>query len=264
MKKGMERIYKGEGFTVYHQNFPKKQLKLHSHNEAHLFIPLEGAVELTVDEIAYKVQSGKMIFISGNVEHSFSSDSETGERIIIQFEEHLNKKFKSQKGKVVLVPTHPLIKDLTLNLFPYSQSPFAKGIEQLILEILTENLNLQTTSNDNILFSTQEKILKSGNPQFKKVVQVMESELELSVEDIADKVGTSKRTLTRLIQDEMGVSPKELYTFFRVQKACDLIFQNQLGLTAIAYECGYSSLSQFIENFKRWTGQKPSEFRPSH
>ncbi len=264
MKKGTERIYKGEGFTVYHQNFPKKQLKIHSHNEAHLFIPMEGSVELTVDQVVYKVHPGKMMFISGNVDHSFSSDAESGERIVIQFEEHQNKKFKSQKGKVVLIPTHPLVKDLTLNLFPYAESPFANNMEKLILEILTENLNLQTSSPDNILFNTQERILKSSDAQFKKVIEVMESDLELSIEDISERVGTSKRTLTRLIQEEMGMSPKELYTFFRVQKACDLIFQNQLGLTAIAFECGYSSLSQFIENFKRWTGQKPSEFRPSH
>lgn len=50
-----------------------------------------------------------------------------------------------------------------------------------------------------------------------KVVALMESELELSLEEISEKTGSSKRTLTRLVQDKMAMGPKELYTFFRVQ-----------------------------------------------
>lgn len=264
MKKGTEKIYQGEGFTIYHQNFPKKQLKTHSHNEAHLFIPLEGSVELEVKGTVYKVNSGKMMFISGSVPHSFNSTSEAGDRIIVQFEESLNKKFKGQKGKVVLLPTHPLIKDLILSLFPYAQSPFAASMGELVLEILIDNLTLQTDSPDNIMFRIQEKVLTSVHPDMKKLTNLMEKEMGLSIDEMASLAGLSKRTLTRLVQDEIGLSPKELYTFFRIQKACELIYQGQFGLTAIAYECGYNSLSQFIENFKRWTGLKPSEFKPSH
>jgi AraC-like DNA-binding protein len=264
MKKGTEKIYRGEGFTVYHQNFPKKQLKIHSHNEAHLFIPLEGHVELEVKGTIYKVKSGKMMFLSGQIPHSFNSTSEAGDRIIVQFDESLNRKFKQQRGKAVLLPTHLLIKDLILSLFPYAQSKFAASIGELILEVLVENLTLQTEDNDNIMFRIQEKVLSTDHPEIKKICTLMEKEMELSVDDIASETGISKRTLTRLVQQEIGLSPKELYTFFRIQKACELIYQGQLGLTAIAFECGYNSLSQFIENFKRWTGLKPSEFKPSH
>lgn len=138
------------------------------------------------------------------------------------------------------------------------------SIGELILEVLVENLTLQTEDNDNIMFRIQEKVSSTDHPEIKKICTVLEKEMELSIDDIASETGISKRTLTRLVQQEIGLSPKELYTFFRIQKACELIYQGQLGLTAIAFECGYNSLSQFIENFKRWTGLKPSEFKPSH
>lgn len=261
MKKGTERVYRGEGFTVYHQNIPKKQLKTHAHNSAHLFIPLEGHLELEIKGMIYKVNSGKMMFVSGLVPHSFNSTSEAGDRIILEFDESLNKKFKAQKGKVVLLPTHPLLKELILNLFPYAQSKFALSVGALALDILIENLSLQTNAPDNILFRTQEKVLNTQSPDLKKVISLMGNEFGLSIDEVAKQVGLSKRTLTRLVQDDLSLSPKELYTFFRIQKACELIYQEEFGLTAIAYECGYQSLSQFIENFKRWTGLKPSDFK---
>nr|MBA2404497.1 cupin domain-containing protein [Bdellovibrionales bacterium] len=218
MKKGTEQIYKGDGFTIYHQNIPKKQLKTHFHNEAHLFIPLEGHLELEVKDTVYKVNAGKMIFISGSVPHSFNSTSEAGDRIIVQFDEALNKKFKGQKGKVVLLPTHPLIKNLILDLFPYAHSKFATSMGELVLEILIENLTLQTDSPDNIMFRIQEKVLTADHPDIQKLVKLMETEMSLSLDEIATGSGLSKRTLTRLVQEEIGLSPKEFYTFFRIQK----------------------------------------------
>lgn len=264
LKKGSERIYQGEGFIAYHQNIPKKQLARHQHKEAHLFIPLEGSLELVVEGTLYKVVAGKMMFIPGNIDHSFSTHQQSGERIILQFDENQNSKFRKFKSAATMLATHPLIKELILHLFTYAETSFRLSMEKLILEILQESLVSQNLNSENVLFLTQEKLLKSQNASFHKVSQIMSEQLELSLDEIAAQAGLSKRTLTRLVQDEMGMSGKELYTYFRIQRACELIFQGELGLTAIAFECGYSSLSQFIGNFKRWTGMKPSEFRPSH
>ena len=254
MQKGKERVYQGESISLYHQNFPKKQLKKHSHKEAHLFIPLEGSVEIEVDEVNYKVSSGQMMFVGGSVEHTFSAQGESGERIVIQLE-----KFKF-KSRVSILPVNGLIKDLALNLFPYAGESYSASLEKLIGEILAATLNKETNHAQNELFLTQQKILTTRQPQMKKVLGILESDLELAMSSVAQKAGLSPRTLSRLVKDEIGLSPNELHTYFRIQKATELIFQAELGLTAIAFECGYSSLSQFIQNFKRWTGSKPSEY----
>lgn len=254
MQKGKERVYQGDLISLYHQNFPKKQLKKHSHKEAHLFIPLEGSVEIEVDEVKYKVSSGQMMFVGGSVEHTFSAEGASGERIVIQLE-----KFKF-KSRVSILPVNSLIKNLALNLFPYAGESYSGSLEKLIGEILAATLNKETSHAQNELFLTQQKILTTRQPQMRKVLQILESDLELAMNEVAQKAGLSSRTLSRLVKDETGLSPNELHTYFRIQKATELIFQGELGLTAIAFECGYSSLSQFIQNFKRWTGSKPSEY----
>lgn len=256
MKKGKERVFSAHGMTIYHQNFPKKQLKQHSHPEAHLFIPLEGYFEVEVNNIVHKVSAGQMMFVGASVEHSFKAKGEAGERLILQIE-----KFKF-KSSVSILPLHHLIRDLALNIFFYAEEAYLVSMIKLILEVLNASLNKERTDAPRKLFLTQEKILSSHHSQFLNVMNVMEDNPEYSLTEVAAESGLSIRTLSRLCREETGFSPNELHTFYRIQKAIKLIYEANLGLTAIAFECGYSSLSQFIGNFKRWTGAKPSEFKP--
>jgi AraC-like DNA-binding protein len=253
VKKGTERIFRNHGLTVYHQNFPKKQLQEHSHDEAHLLIPLGGSLELDVDGITYVVKAGQMMFVGGSVEHTFRAKGESGERLILQLD-----KFK-YKSKISILPLHELLKELIMSLFSYKEEHFCESIVKLLTEILSDLLNNQKLHSKNELFITQQKILTSQNEQLKKILTVLEEDLEISMPEVAEKCGVSPRTLGRITKDETGLSPNELHTYYRIQKASELIFEGRLGLTAIAFECGYSSLSQFIQNYKNWTGSKPSE-----
>ncbi|MFP5386938.1 MAG: helix-turn-helix domain-containing protein [Bacteriovoracia bacterium] len=255
MDKGKERVFKSHGLTLYHQNFPKKQLKEHSHQEAHLFIPLQGSITLIVDDVSYQVKSGQMMFIGGSVEHSFSSESEMGERLILQIEKV---KFKS---KVSILPVNQLLLNTVLNLFNYPEESFSKTMVSLVNEILISDLTKEKEEAVNDLFKTQQKILTAQNALIKKIVSLLPLHLESGIGDIASATGLSHRSLSRLTREHLGLTPNELHTFYRIQKATELIFEGKLSLTEVAFECGYNSLSQFIQNFKKWTGSRPSDFK---
>jgi len=130
----------------------------------------------------------------------------------------------------------------------------------LIIEIIITQLSFQKNV-QNELFKTQALILKSSNSQFQSICEIMEKNLNGKRDSIAKQAGLSARTMTRIIREEIEISPVDLLTYFRIQKACSLIYQNKLNLTSIAFECGYESLSQFINNFKKWTGSKPSQYK---
>lgn len=254
MQKGKERVFKARGFHLYHQNFPKKQLGKHRHKEAHLFIPLTGTLIITVGDIDYKIKAGEMMFVGASVDHSFEALGEDGERLILQVD---NFKFKKE---VSILPLNHLIKDLAMNLFGHENESYTSKMTNLIYEVLKSSLDKDKDSNQ--LFRTQQLILSIQNQQLRKIVKVLEQNPENSLTEIADVCGLSTRTLSRLTKEETGLSPNELHTFYRIKKASELIYQGELGLTAIAFECGYNSLSQFIQNFKLWTGSKPSDFKP--
>lgn len=84
----------------------------------------------------------------------------------------------------------------------------------------------------------------------------------LQLQDFADLLNTSERTLKRRLQQE-GTSFRELAMAVRRAKAETLIAAGRLTMTEIAAELGFSDLSTFSQAFKRWTGTAPSLARPS-
>jgi AraC-like DNA-binding protein len=69
----------------------------------------------------------------------------------------------------------------------------------------------------------------------------------------------STRNLSRLFMDELGLTPKQALSQYRVLRAQELLLAG-CGVTETAYEVGYASLSQFIALFRQVTGRLPSEF----
>jgi AraC-like DNA-binding protein len=81
-----------------------------------------------------------------------------------------------------------------------------------------------------------------------------------SMEDVADKLHMSERTLQRQLTQE-GTSFRTVVDELRLQKAGGLLKRKELSLEAIAEMLGYTDVTNFTRAFKRWTGQTPSKFR---
>jgi len=210
-----------------------------------------------VDGVVHQVRAGQMLFVGAKVEHDFKAQGEVGERLILQ----LNMAGQAKlKPRVALLPTHPLLQELAMALFTYQGQSYAEQVQELIAAILRETLQQQEAA-PNQLFQTQAVLLKSTDPSFRKLLQLIEANPDLDSKTVAQKAGLSPRTLTRLVTAECGLSPHELLTFHRIQRACQLIHEGQLNLAGVAFECGHSSLSQFIANFKKWTGTTPSHYK---
>lgn len=81
-----------------------------------------------------------------------------------------------------------------------------------------------------------------------------------SMEDVADKLHMSERTLQRQLTQE-GTSFRTIVDEMRLQKAGGLLKRKELSLEAIAEMLGYTDVTNFTRAFKRWTGITPSKFR---
>jgi AraC-like DNA-binding protein len=71
----------------------------------------------------------------------------------------------------------------------------------------------------------------------------------------------SYRQLSRHFQDVFGTSPKRYQLLARLDEARRLLLQTRLSVTDIAMELGYSSSQHFATQFRRHTGQSPSDCR---
>lgn len=81
-----------------------------------------------------------------------------------------------------------------------------------------------------------------------------------SIEDVADRLATSPRSLQRALADE-GTTFRELLDDVRKELAIGHLRDPAIGVAQIALLLGFSEPSAFHRSFKRWTGTTPSQFR---
>ena len=105
---------------------------------------------------------------------------------------------------------------------------------------------------------------RKGSPlviEAERIVRVEISRLDLSVQDVADRIGCSPDHLTRLFRSEHGMSLGVWIARERVQLARDLLVHPNHNITEVAWTCGFASPSYFIRVFKAYTGTTPKAWR---
>ncbi len=84
---------------------------------------------------------------------------------------------------------------------------------------------------------------------------------QVSVDELSNQLGISKRQLERKFSSAIGLSPKQLSKMIRLQATLKRLEQKRFtSLTALAYDGGYFDQSHFIKDFKEFTGMSPRQF----
>lgn len=83
---------------------------------------------------------------------------------------------------------------------------------------------------------------------------------EISVFDLAAKLGFSRTTLYRKIKSLTGMSINGFVRWVRLKKSAELIAQG-MNVSEAAYNTGFNDLKHFRESFKKLFGKNPSELK---
>lgn len=83
----------------------------------------------------------------------------------------------------------------------------------------------------------------------------------LTVERLSEEFGLSRVQLFRKTKALLNDSPNDIVQHIRLKKAGQLLHENQLSVSEIAYQTGYSSPGYFATAFKAKYGCSPSEWR---
>ncbi len=85
---------------------------------------------------------------------------------------------------------------------------------------------------------------------------------KFTMEQLAEKVNTSSRHLTRLFKETVGITIGEYIQKLRIEHAVQLLKENN-KIEMIANECGFQSTNQLRHLFKKHTGVLPSGYMMS-
>lgn len=104
------------------------------------------------------------------------------------------------------------------------------------------------------------------NGRVLEIIELMEAHLSepLSLLEIADHIGISRRQIERLFRQEMGRSPARYYLEVRLDRARHLLIQSSLPVVEVAIACGFISASHFSKCYRELYQKSPQQERAEH
>lgn len=103
-----------------------------------------------------------------------------------------------------------------------------------------------------------------GNPdRLAFAVKYIEEHIQdptLSNVEIAKSMGISEIYLRKQFQAQYRVTPKQYILDARIRKAKQLLVNTPFTVTAIAEDCGFSSVYHFCRSFRQRTGKTPTQY----
>ncbi|MBU0582353.1 MAG: GlxA family transcriptional regulator [Alphaproteobacteria bacterium] len=101
------------------------------------------------------------------------------------------------------------------------------------------------------------------NSKVLAIIELMEGHLSepLSLIEVADHVGLSRRQIERLFRTEMGRSPARYYLEIRLDRARHLLIQSSMPVVEVAVACGFVSASHFSKCYRELYSRSPQQER---
>lgn len=84
---------------------------------------------------------------------------------------------------------------------------------------------------------------------------------DLTVAKLARYVGLNRSYLTTVFQNTVNMSPQQYLMRFRMERAAQMLLEDNLTVGEIARSCGYPDPLTFSKAFKRTIGVTPSQYR---
>ena len=78
---------------------------------------------------------------------------------------------------------------------------------------------------------------------------------------ISEKLNYDYTYLSNLFSEVKGITVQQYIIVHKIEKAKELLFNNELNLTEISYKLHYSSVAHLSNQFKKITGLTPSHFK---
>lgn len=97
----------------------------------------------------------------------------------------------------------------------------------------------------------------------RRCLELMRARLaeDISLDDLAAEAQLSPFHFARMFKQSVGVPPRVYLTRLRVEKACELLEMNDLSVTEIALEVGYSSNQVLARVFAKHRHMSPTDYR---
>ncbi|AZA84361.1 AraC family transcriptional regulator [Chryseobacterium lactis] len=227
--------------------------ELHSHNKGQLIYVESGFQYLTVEEKIYLLPKNHAAWIPSNCIHKTNWGSKKIKLMIMFFDLEKEAPFYNEIS-VFLVP--PVLKEMI---------KYAEKWSKKLREDPNETLFLGTLLNELPQFVVRSQQLYITPPADKRLsnatAYLHEHYAEnLAMEDLSQIAALSIRTVERIFKKQTGLTLSKYQQLLRILKSIELLNEQELTISEIAFRVGYKSLQAYTNSFFSVMQYRPSEF----
>jgi len=247
----------------------------HHHPEYELVFVKNGMGEHRIGNHFSYYEQGTLIFIGPNVPHLpfLNYQHPDNYEIVLQLNAYfmgvdflekpellgIKKLFqRAEKGIIFQEGTHLRAAEKLTHLM--DASPFKKLL--LLLDFFHELANAE----DYKLINNGEAPLAIAPGDFNRIngVYALIAERyteEIKLEEAAQKANMTVPAFCRLFKKLTTRTFTQFLNEYRISKSVQLLHNEDQPISAVAFACGYNSLSYFNRQFRQITGHKPTDYR---
>ena len=209
------------------------------------------------DGAVMDIEKNQLLYTTKGVEYSIDfidTAPEQVDTIVFHFQMH------TQNGEELTPATKPVICIKEID-------PSTAVAMELAAEEYKKNIVCvaEITSVIYLLFAKickrqRNRIVKKKYNYIRTGIEMLENDSEKSMEEIAQACGVSEGYFRKLFREYSGDNPMEFRQKHRVEKAKQLLVLDNLSVSQIAHELGFSDIYHFSKTFKKYSGMSPLEY----
>ncbi|MFC5401387.1 AraC family transcriptional regulator [Cohnella soli] len=264
----------------------------HHHHLFELLYCWDGEVTLSTEDYEFTLETGDLLLLKPGVKHHMHNNSAKPYSFFNvhfniddqQLRDHLSANAYEHMKKSTIQQTRlpACLQQLEALLQTELQNPDRHGWNDSAIVLHLAGLNkLLFQSQVLLLIAEVAALLDAGAHLHREwdrrstttevdIAHAIESMIQnnmytdIKIEEIANQLNLSRSQCYKVFTKVYGMSPRQYLTQLMLKQAKQHLLENELTIEAIAAKLGFSSISHFSRQFKRWTGVSPAQYRPKH
>lgn len=205
---------------------------------------LRGTGEFWVADKHFVTKTGDVLFMPANTPYKVEySDS-------VSITVNLNDCNYEEAENICLKNTAPIELRFQHMLETWNARHSINGVKSIIYDIL------EAIAND--------KRISLGETAFANSIRYIDEHYcdpDLDIEAVCKNGFISVSSLQRAFQENIGISPKQYLIKLRMNKALELLTENDISIREVSFACGFADEKYFSRAFKKKYGYPPSQIR---
>ena len=273
--------YQNSSISVISREDSFFQAPFHSHPELELVYIKESYGKRIIGNSVAQFTAGDMVFLGSDIPHVWLNDeiyyqgisTLKAKAIVVYFSKEIfgpvfyelketqkiNSLFnQAVRGLAISGKTNELIAKKLEKLVLKKNFEIIVGLFE-ILSILSESKDISYVNNE--VYHPINDQIKSD--KISDVFDYIKDNFnhDISLIEIAKIAHLTPTSFCRMFKTKTKKSFVEYLNEIRVSNACKLLLETEMGISEIAYACGYKTASNFNQLFKKLTGTTPKEYR---